>query len=234
MFKYNHNTINFREKVCKIKPHSSVDIHEIFMCSVISNVKDRHKILDLGTGNGYILEQIHNRLGDKCSLFGLENSKDMINRNIKKEYAKFIQGSNYNIPFENDYFDMVTAKNVTRISPKEIFRILKPNSMFIFREYGRFKGLKEISELFSDKLIRSRDPSYYVKKLLDANFKEVKIQNFYVKREYDCIEDILNIVRSFPYIKNFSLQDEKLIRDSFEKKGEIKIISDPFIITAVK
>lgn len=213
----------------------SSKIQSSFMSEIKKKISKGNFILDIGTGNGYVLRKIGENFGYlNLQLTGIDFSEEMIKKakeNLHK--ATFIRGDNYKLPFKDKKFDLVVAKNVTRFSPEETYRVLKNNGYFIFREYGEGKGLVEISELFTGRIIRKKDPDLYRDLLGRAGFKNISIEKFKTKTKYP-LQQLLNILKMFPFIKNYSSEDEKKIIDFFGNKKEIEIRSDPILITAKK
>lgn len=227
--KYNNSTANLRERV--FSSRKSNVVHESFLAHIGKTHKGG-KILDIGTGNGYILMEIANRFPDAYVLFGIDSSPDM----LKKAESlggdiSYKLADNYNLPFEDGCFSTVTAKNVTRFSPTEVFRILEENGLLVFREYGEGKGLAEIAELFPGRLIRSRNPNYYVSQLKEAGFEEINLEKYFLKKTYTPNE-LLHIVQMFPFIENLDTSDIDMLRRYFGNNKSVEITSDPFILTA--
>lgn len=231
---YDEKVVNIRNTGITAPVKQNCDINDLFVRKIKSCMKEGCKILDIGTGNGFVLKQINENSDIKCILVGVDNSKKMVltARENLKEKATIYEGDNNNLKFDDNYFDIVTAKNVTVFSSEEIYRVLKNNGYFIFREYGKSKGLVEIANLFRDRLIRSRDSHYYSTKLESVGFEIVSIDEYVVNREYQSIQEIINITKSFPFISNYSEGDEIIIRNTLN--GCCNITSDPFILVAKK
>ena len=232
---YDETVINIRESVSTAPVEQEIDINDLFFRKIISLLKEDDKVLDIGTGNGFVLQQIHKRSNFSCNLYGVDNSIAMVNEAIKNlsGFANLSKGENSNLPFENSFFDIVTAKNVTRFSPWEIFRVLKPGGFFIFREYGKGKGLIEVANLFINRIIRSRDPLFYVEQLEKSGMHKVSLDTYCITRTFRSKEDLLNVTKSYPFIINYSIDDEITIKNSF-KDSNIEITSDPFILVTQK
>ncbi|MHA1877349.1 MAG: class I SAM-dependent methyltransferase [Promethearchaeota archaeon] len=227
--RYDHSTVNLRESV--FSEDRSNPIHERFL-AYVGKTEPLGRILDIGTGNGYILREIQKRYLGKYQLIGIDNSPEMLTKaNSFGEGIDYKLADNYNLPFRNKYFSTITAKNVTRFSSEELGRVLQKGGLFVFREYGEGKGLVEIAHLFSDRLIRSRKPDYYFRQLDNAGFKEIKIEQFILKRKFTQ-EELLNIIRMFPFIEDLNDSDLEKINELYEGKEVIEVTSDPFILTA--
>lgn len=232
---YDEKVVKIRESVSTAPIEQEIDINDLFFRKIISLLKEDDKVLDIGTGNGFVLNQIHKRVNFNCNLYGIDNSESMVceaNQNLT-EIANIIKGDNSNLPFKDSMFDMVTAKNVTRLNSFEIFRVLKKGGYFVFREYGKGKGLIEVANLFQNRLIRSREPTFYVEQLEKANLQVISLNTYYIKKIFRNKSDLINVTKSYPFISNYSIDDELTIKNSFND-FKIKITSDPFILVAQK
>lgn len=232
---YDENVVNIRKSVSTAPVKQEIDINDLFFRKIISLLKEDDKVLDIGTGNGFVLKQIQKRINFSCSLYGIDNSEAMVNEANKNlsGLANILKGENNDLPFENSFFSIVTAKNVTRFNAFEIFRVLKPGGFFIFREYGKGKGLIEVANLFPNRIIRSRDPSFYVEQLEKAKMHKISLDTYCITKTFRCKDDLLNVTKSYPFISNYSSVDELTIKKSFANSN-IKITSDPFILVAQK
>lgn len=209
-------------------------INDLFFDLIVSSLKDGCNVLDIGTGNGYVINEITKRAKCKINLYGNDSSSIMLSQAIKNNpYATFKMCSNYKLDFASDYFDIVVAKNVTRFSAKEIYRVLKPNGIFIFREYGKGKGLVEVSKLFKHKLIRSRSKSFYDNKLKKAHLSQLRSEYVYFYREFNGVDSIIDTIKAFPFIKELNDDDITKLKRSFSDK-KILIKSDAILLVYKK
>lgn len=232
---YDEKVVNIRNTSITAPVEQTCDINGLFVRKIISLMrKEGCEILDIGTGNGFVLKQIQENSDIRSTLTGVDNSSEMVitARENLGESASILKGDNNNLPFADNSFDIVTAKNVTRYNSDELYRVLKDGGYFVFREYGPSKGLVEISNLFRDRLIRSRQVEYYSTKLEKSGFEIVSIEQYEVHRKYQSVQEIIDITKSFPFIEDYSEKDEELIRESLN--GNCNITSDPFILVAKK
>jgi len=227
--RYDHSTVNLRESI--FSEDRSNSIHERFL-EYVGKTEPLGRILDIGTGNGYILREIQKRYPGKYQLMGIDNSLEMLTKaNSFGGGIDYKLADNYNLPFGNKYFSTITAKNVTRFSSEELRRVLQKGGLFVFREYGEGKGLVEIAHLFSDRLIRSRKPDYYVRQLDNAGFKDINVEQFTLQIKHTQ-KELLKIIRMFPFIEDLNDSDLEKINELYEGKEVIEVTSDPFILTA--
>lgn len=231
---YNLAMIRSRDGVVGMHCEQDVDINAIFLKFILDELCDDCALLDVGTGNGFVLQQINRLSGRKIRLYGIDQSVEMVKiaKDCLRGSARILCADVNNIPFNDCTFNVVTAKNVTRINAAEIFRVLRCGGSFIFREYGLGKGVVEMAEIFEGRLIRQRKPEYYAELLQNAGFNIDFLKKYQFTRRYRSPSDLVEIAKSFPLIENFSLDDEKRILSHFANNATIT--SDPFILLARK
>src|SRR3989338_5760139 len=232
---YDEEIAKLRDSLFRETSSVSAEIFNDYFFSIIGkSLRNDQTILDIGTGNGYVLSELLNRFPQySLNLFGIDNSSIMVDRARKLlgEKAHIYLGDNFKLPCKDDSFDLVTAKNVTSIYISEIRRVLHEKGYFIFREYGLGKGLVEVSALFSkERLIRSRDLDYYISRLKENDFEIEIAEQHKIKRNY-APKKLIEIAKSFPFIESFSGEDEREILNRFNRPLE-EVTSDPLIIVA--
>lgn len=126
------------------------------VCCVIMNVINRamykntialvdvspdDKVLDIGFGNGYLLQLLYNKC--KCDMYGIDISEDMVaaatsrNARASRDGKLHLQwGDCCDLPFDENSFAAVTSINTvyfwnnTEDGLAEIHRVLKPGATF--------------------------------------------------------------------------------------------------------
>ncbi len=133
-------------------PHGFVGMICCFIMNVINqamykntvtliNIDRGDKFLDIGYGNGYLLQRIYSKT--EADLYGIDISADMMKQALKrnKKAAKhgqlFLQiGNCCDLPYEDNMFSAVSSVNTvyfwsdTVKGLTEINRVLKPGSSF--------------------------------------------------------------------------------------------------------
>ena len=156
------------------------------------NIKDNMKILDLGTGSGYLAFNIAKRYNN-VTIVGLDIVKETLERN--KEKAKennisnisFVSYDGIEFPFDNNTYDMVITRYALHHFPNldktfnEIDRVLKNN------------GLLFISDPKPNDIDVNRFVDKYMQKKKDGHIK------FYTKEELISLANkyIFKLVDSF-------------------------------------
>lgn len=211
-----------------------------YIIEAINNIKHKKpskiiKILDLGTGTGYVPEILSKIDKTKFKIIGIDLSTQMIENaknKIKDQRITFVVGDNKHLPFKPESFDIITNKLSTQFSIKEMARVLKKGGHFIFKEYGVNKGFKEIRELFPHRYAKiKKTPFDFYRELYELEFNEISFKSFFIKRTYK-LKEIKKIFEMANLINNFNDQDMLKIKNKLG--NSIKVFSDPFIIYARK
>jgi len=95
-------------------------------------LEPKQKILDIGCGDGVLLNLIKNAI-----LYGIDLDQASLDYAAAKVKAKFIQGSAEKLPFQANFFDVVLATEIIEhlsrpeFMLREIHRVLKPQGRMI-------------------------------------------------------------------------------------------------------
>ena len=234
---YNKEKARSREDFFRDKSPTLSSVNDLFFRLIYERVPTGARILDIGTGNAFILEQLARKYPSRYEgLWGVDISPNMLEEAKERTSGLNIQlvlGDNMALPFQSEFFDAVTSKNVTNLSELEVYRVLKTPGKFFFREYGPGKGLKEIADIFRGRLIRARDPSFYTQRLESAGFKNITLKEFDVKREYD-LGELLQVMQMFPFLDCVGEEDKTRIKSYFRNKDKVQITSDQIILIGEK
>jgi len=158
-------------------------------------IKPEMKLLDLGCGDGTDLVY-YKKLG--TDIYGVDASQELLIIAKKKlPDANLKIGLFENIPFEDNYFDVVLSKYAIMTSAdmepifKEIYRILKPNGMMMFLVTHPFRQFFEKKDEKAD---------YFEQKNVDSHILGKTIT---VKEPTHTMIEYLN----YFLFKNFDVQD---------------------------
>ena len=106
--------------------------------------KGNARILDIGCGAGYPLLEIAQRFGSGSTVYGIDPWKGATRRLKAKANTmginniKIINGEAENLPFDNNYFDLIVSNNgINNCSDQlkvlhECHRTMKPGGQFVF------------------------------------------------------------------------------------------------------
>lgn len=107
------------------------------------NYKKNISALDIGFGAGFPLTEIAMRLGDSCTVYGIDPWAEAIERaKLKLDYYKInnvniIEGVAENIPLKDNSIDLITSNNgVNNVADieqviSECGRVMKPGGQFV-------------------------------------------------------------------------------------------------------
>lgn len=162
-------------------------------------MKKNIKVLDVGSGMGFPIVELSQRLGDTCKLYGIDPWKEAVDRIQLKLKAwkinnvEIFEGVAENLPFENNYFDLIVSNNginnvqndrkvlseISRVSKKGaqlVVTVNLPDSMIEFYDIfetilNKHKKFKEIQNL-KNHIFEKRKPIDYTKQLIEnAGFR---------------------------------------------------------------
>ena len=74
---YDEKVVNIRNTSIAAPVKQTHDINSLFVLKIISFMREGCKILDIGTGNGFVLKQIQENSSIKSTLTGVDNSSKM-------------------------------------------------------------------------------------------------------------------------------------------------------------
>lgn len=159
-------------------------------------LKKNIRALDFACGTGFPLFELAGRLGETCSVYGLDSWLPAVEK-IKRKISFYglgnitaVAGTGENMPFESNFFDLVISNNgINNVADldktlSECFRVLKPGGQFAFtfnlpgtlaEFYSVFKStLEELGLLaeirkVDEHIFEKRKPPGYMEKLAVKN-----------------------------------------------------------------
>ncbi|MGC8533220.1 MAG: class I SAM-dependent methyltransferase [Candidatus Parvarchaeum sp.] len=150
------------------------------------DLKKSYKVLDVGTGPGFVAFEIS---GKVAISLGLDINEHMLEIAVRKaeneDYNNviFVRGDALSMPFPDNVFDAVTCRRVAhhikekRKFIEEVWRVLKKGGKFGITDLLKPTGDKK--DIFN-KFEKARDTSYISSESLDYWFKLLKENAFEV------------------------------------------------------
>lgn len=160
--------------------------------AVVSRISNEKNILDIGYGNGYLIEKMYKKSGAR--IVGIDISNDMkiaaTKRNqlgVDKGDIELLIGDCCNLQFDDNSFDIVTTVNTiyfwkdTVQGLREILRVLNEDGVFYnvvySKEYfAKTPYTKEIYKVF--------DKSEYIEFGKKAGFSSVSVVDIIENTNY--------------------------------------------------
>ena len=212
-----HNEFNYYNKIknwdfsqinCETESLTNWDISKILN----EKATKKSRILDLGTGGGEILidefPEVLEIVGTDFSPKMIKTAKENLKKS-KKKNIKFRMMENLNMDTEDNYFDIVVARN-TCIDARQIYKTLKKDGLLLVRgvdklDCWQLKRLFNRGQAFNDtKPISQID----YENILDAGFKNVELIPIYEREYYKTKDDLLALLLKTPILNDFSEEHE--------------------------
>jgi arsenite methyltransferase len=165
-------------------------------------------VLDIGSGGGFPMLELAERLGPGSHVYGIDPSDDamaMITEKIRLKgisNATLVGGVAEALPFENEFFDLCISNNGLNnvqdqsLSMKECYRVCKPGAQFVttmnlpytlIEFYDTLKEtlldleLPEVVINMEDHISQKRKPVEYLRQLIEIigfRIKTINVDGF--------------------------------------------------------
>jgi DNA gyrase subunit B len=143
------------------------------------------RLLDVCCGSGVVGNSFTGLVSEKI---GLDITPEMVEL-ASQRLDKVVQGTVYDIPFEDDSFDIVCTREVLHLLPNpgkpvsEIFRVLKPGGQFVV---GQILPFSELDGPWMYRVFKKKQPLIFNmfqeedfrRMLLGAGFVDLKMSEF--------------------------------------------------------
>ena len=167
-------------------------------------MKSGINILDIGSGSGFPMLELAERMGKTCMVYGLDPSGDAIKMITAKkeargiELAKIVKGVAEEIPFPDEYFGLIVSNNglnnvddqvaalaecyrVADTDAQMVLTMNLPHTMHefygVFEETLRELGMQEEISGMNEHIEQKRKPVEYLKEIImNAGFTIRSIQ----------------------------------------------------------
>jgi len=205
------------------------NVSKIYIDEILSHVKPRTKLLDVGCGTGHILQRISEKIRfEDISLVGLDLSEAMVaiakKNTSNSSNVIIILGDGFKLPFPGLNFDVVVNR-LADCSLEEVHRVLKVGGYFIKFGAGP-RDCSEIAEFFGDRYAEKKGPltswkEKEIKKHEKVGFIGLELNAFDVI-DYYTKENLIDIIEFVPLVNDFDRKKDKKIIDEIEKRYGIK------------
>ncbi len=169
---------------------------------------DHGVLLDCGCGEGYYTEKVveaFKKAGKNGKILGIDISKDALNAAGKRGIFDVLAvASAYRLPLLDESCDMVITL-FAPVSEKEIFRVLKPNGVFLFGAPLK-RHLFSLKAAIYDHSYENEEETATFPSLRLENVEEIKGKIWLRSKE-----DIENLFRMTPYYYKTGRKDQEKI-----------------------
>ncbi|MBU0570004.1 class I SAM-dependent methyltransferase [Patescibacteria group bacterium] len=185
------------------------------------------KVLDLGCGSGELTLKLSPFFKEIVGIDPFDDyikSAENLKRAIKVGNVIFKVADGKNLPFEDDYFDIVFSSrgplsaNIDFI--RESFRVLKKGGLMIEETIGE-KDKIELKKIFGrgQNYPNSETKLESVKELLaQSGMKLVESKYFKFYQAYSSINDVVEILERAPIIPDFDKTKDKAHLEEIDRK----------------
>jgi ubiquinone/menaquinone biosynthesis C-methylase UbiE len=215
------------------------------------NINKNNKIIEFGCGNGSIWVGKGEKLPENVSIILTDISPLMIEKtkeNITNKIFSIELMDIQNIPFSDNYFDIIIANHMLYHVPNidkalfEIRRTLKEGGLFYSTTVGKehLIELETIYKKYQDKVkfSYSGDLSFRLdngKELLQNYFNEIDIKYYIDFLEVTNSQDLLDYINSYNEIPdNINQEIYEIINKEIDKNGIKKINKESGIFICKK
>ena len=253
-----NNTDKVKEQYSKTEGLSTrISIHEKYSTNkmgisnwnfTIYEIKEGMKVLELGCGTGSMWIE-HKDVLARCSEAVISDFSEAMVKKAESNIGalpnvKYQVIDIQDIPFEDNYFDVVIANYMLYHVPdldkalSEVSRVLKPAGHFYAGTAGE-KGIMETicSWLGMDNAYKNTFSLENGGQKLSKYFKKVTIERYIDSLEVKELDDLMEYIYSGITFKNicpFSKEETKNILSEHMVDGVIKLPKDPGMFVAVK
>ncbi len=202
-------------------------------------LKKNITVLDIGSGMGFPLIELSQRLGETCKLYGIdpwnaaaERTRDKINI-WKINNVEVIEAKAENLTFGDNHFDLIISNNgINNVENEtqvisELSRVAKPNAQLVLTVnlpdsmiefYNIFENVLNKNDK-SDKIKSIKKHIYSKRKPIDFTVKLIENSGFKIKNIYKDSFDLR-------FVDGSALFNHYFIRIAFLKSW-IEIIDPP-------
>jgi ubiquinone/menaquinone biosynthesis C-methylase UbiE len=167
------------------------------------------RVLDIGTGPGFLLAEIH-RHAPHLELHGLDISAAMLKKarqNLDGSPMELKQGSAAELPYPDNYFDLVTATGSLYLWERpfqalsEIRRVLRPGRQAILYETHRHMYLRE----FRQQIVKNLAGETALRRWLAQSLLRRQIQSAYN------LNELISLLERSVFAESYEIQHTTLV-----------------------
>jgi SAM-dependent methyltransferase len=198
-------------------------------------------LLDMGTGGGELLESLVPLPPDSHATEAYFPNQSLAVERLSKLGVKVHPiDEDANLPFAAEQFDLVINRHES-YDPHEVWRILKPNGMFITQQVSGLDNL-ELNQVLED------NPSLpffnwgltnAAEKLCQANFIIEQVEQAVLQTIFKDVGAVVYYLKAIPWqVEGFSIETHldklAILHNTIERNGYLMTTAHRFLIVARK
>ncbi len=253
-----NNTTDVKEQYRRADNlNTRISIHEKYSTNkmglsnwyfTIYQIENGVKVLELGCGTGSMWIE-HKDVIHKCSQIVFSDFSEGMLAAARENIGEF-ENVEYriidiqNIPFEDEYFDIVIANYMLYHVPdinkavSEVSRVLKKGGYFYAGTHGENGIMETIVKILGMDLVYTNTFSLENgREKLEPYFSKIEIERYVDSLEVTNIEDLIEYIYSGITFKNACVMSYEEVRKTLErhmKNGILKLPKDPGMFVAQK
>ncbi|MFX0015397.1 MAG: class I SAM-dependent methyltransferase [Promethearchaeota archaeon] len=207
---------------------------------ILPYVKKSKYMLDMGTGGGEFLSTLHPLPKFTYATEAYPPNIPIAEKVLKNFNVKVVPVTNHEeLPLENDFFDLIINRHED-YRPKEVYRILESNGIFITQQVGHFNTI-QLNQFFGDESYKDWewDLEYASQQLQDNGFKILNGKEALMNEHFQDIGAVVFYLRiiswqipGFNFNKNINKFKE--LHKIIQKEGKFTTHGHRFLIIAKK
>lgn len=207
---------------------------------VMHYLKPDDYLLDIGTGGGELLKTFHHAPQQTAVTESWRKNHQLLLETLAPLGVDVHFTNDDTLPFSDETFEIILASQAS-YDPKEVYRILKKDGLFITQQVGDLNGLVLASKLIPNLSKNSFDwhLSIAADQLKDQGFQLLSTDEAYPKQEFYELESLIYYALTIPWeYPEFSVEthDKELhaLAKELQHHGLIYNLQHRFLIVAAK
>jgi SAM-dependent methyltransferase len=205
---------------------------------ILSFIQQSTCMLDMGTGGGEFLSTLKPLPNVTYATEAYPPNIPLAKKNLNSYNVKVIPVTKHEeLPLPDNYFDLIINRHEEYL-PEEVFRILKPQGLFITQQVGQYDSI-ELNRFFGDETYKEWEWNlqYASKQLEKVNFEILDGKEALINEFFRDIGAVVFYLRRISWqIPNFNIEENidkfKELHSIIQRDGHFSTHGHRFLIIA--